>query len=83
MAKISITEIVNGLGGMENIVSATHCATRLRVTLKDKAKADQKPLKAIDGVLGVVDGATQTQVQFIENLSNILVYQKKQQSMRI
>ncbi len=62
MAKISITEIVNGLGGKENIVSATHCATRLRVTLKDKAKADQKALKAIDGVLGVVDGATQTQV---------------------
>lgn len=62
MSKISVSEIVTGLGGKENLVSATHCATRLRVTLKDKTKVNQEAIKAIDGVLGLVDGATQTQV---------------------
>ena len=60
--KISISDIVKGLGGKENIASATHCATRLRVTPKDKTKVNLEALKAVDGVLGVVDGATQTQV---------------------
>ena len=62
MSKVSVKDIVAALGGKSNIVQATHCATRLRVTPKDKAGVDQEALKKIDGVLGVVDGATQVQV---------------------
>ena len=32
MAKVSMKDLVENLGGVENIASATHCATRLRVT---------------------------------------------------
>lgn len=71
MAKISIQEIVSGLGGLDNIVSATHCATRLRVTLKDKTKVNMEAIKAIDGVLGVVDGATQTQIVIGPEVSTV------------
>ncbi len=62
MAKIPVAEIVAAFGGKENIALAAHCATRLRVTPKDRAKVDMKALKAVDGVLAVVDGATQVQV---------------------
>jgi PTS system beta-glucosides-specific IIC component len=62
MAKVSIKDVVAGLGGIENITSATHCATRLRVSTKDKSKVDITALKALDGVIGVVDGATQTHI---------------------
>ncbi|MDO4499969.1 MAG: PTS transporter subunit EIIC [Erysipelotrichaceae bacterium] len=60
--KVNVQEIVSTLGGKENVLAATHCATRLRVTLKDKSKADLAAVKKVDGVLGAVDGATQTQV---------------------
>ena len=32
--------ILQGIGGKENVVSAAHCATRLRLVLKDDKKAD-------------------------------------------
>ena len=62
MAQVSVNEIIEAMGGRENIASAAHCATRLRVTPRDKSKVDKAALKKIDGVLGVVDGATQTQI---------------------
>jgi len=48
-------EILNAIGGKENIDSVTHCATRLRFTLKDISKvSDDETIKAINGVLGLV-----------------------------
>ena len=38
------------LGGKENIASAAHCATRLRLVLVDDALADQQAIGKIDGV---------------------------------
>jgi PTS system beta-glucosides-specific IIC component len=46
--------IVAGVGGPENIVSLTHCATRLRFVLVDASRVAGKDLDAIPGVLGVV-----------------------------
>lgn len=46
--------IISTLGGKENISSIGHCATRLRVNLKDEKLVDQKKLESISGVLGVV-----------------------------
>lgn len=47
-------QLVELLGGKDNIVKATNCMTRLRVTLKDETKADQEAIKSCEGVLGLV-----------------------------
>lgn len=62
MAEVNVQQIVAAFGGKENVASAVHCATRLRVTPKDKSLVKVDELKAIDGVLGVVEGASQVQV---------------------
>ncbi|SES91764.1 PTS system, sucrose-specific IIC component [Salinibacillus kushneri] len=51
-------EILKQVGGEENIRSFTHCMTRVRLNLKDDAKANVKDLKQIDGVMGVVEDDT-------------------------
>jgi PTS system beta-glucosides-specific IIC component len=51
----SAKKIIELIGGMENVVSYTHCATRLRFNLKDSAKARTEELKAVKEVLGVVE----------------------------
>lgn len=71
MAKVPVNEIVTALGGKDNIQLAAHCATRLRVTPKDKSKVDVPALKKIDGVLGVVEGATQTQIIIGAEVNNV------------
>ncbi|PAD27502.1 PTS sugar transporter subunit IIC [Niallia circulans] len=52
--KILAEKILKQLGGPENIVSYTHCMTRLRVTPKDSSLINKEELKKVDGVLGVV-----------------------------
>ncbi|MGM0238930.1 beta-glucoside-specific PTS transporter subunit IIABC [Enterococcus sp. AZ103] len=46
-------EIVEEIGGKENVAHLEHCSTRLRFTLKDKSKANEEALGKIDGVMGV------------------------------
>ena len=46
--------IVAEVGGPENIISVTHCATRLRFVLKDATKVNDKALDKVPEVLGVV-----------------------------
>lgn len=55
-------EIIDNIGGVENVTSLSHCMTRLRFVLKDEGKADVEKLKNIKGVLGVVFGAGQLQI---------------------
>lgn len=55
-------EIVKNLGGVENILGVTHCATRLRFTLKNKELANTSAIKAISGVIGTQVGAGTYQV---------------------
>ncbi len=50
--------IVQALGGAENITRIGHCMTRLRVLLKDDAKANLEALKQVEGVMGVVPDDT-------------------------
>ena len=47
-------DILNAVGGPENIGSITHCMTRLRLALKDMTKPVDDEVKKIKGVLGVV-----------------------------
>ncbi len=54
MAYEPAQEIVDAVGGPDNIASLTHCATRLRFQLKDGDKADKNTAEKIPGVLGAV-----------------------------
>jgi sucrose PTS system EIIBCA or EIIBC component len=51
-------EILERLGGAENIVNYTHCMTRLRVTPKSGSLVDKERLRKTEGVLGVVEADT-------------------------
>ncbi len=57
-----VNEILRAVGGKENILSATHCITRLRFRLADTQKADIETVKKIEGVVGCVYKAGQFQV---------------------
>lgn len=54
--------ILKGIGGEENIAGFTHCATRLRFTLKDESLADEAGLKNTKGVLGIARSGGQFQI---------------------
>ena len=47
-------DIINISGGEDNIVSVTHCMTRLRLVLKDGNKLNIDEAKKIPGVLNLV-----------------------------
>lgn len=55
-------EIVRNIGGRENVVSLTHCITRLRFKLRDEGKAADDVLKRMDGVVTVMKSGGQYQV---------------------
>lgn len=55
-------EIFQTVGGRENLVSAAHCATRLRLVTVENSKIDMKKLENIDGVKGVFDSNGQLQL---------------------
>lgn len=55
-------EIYETLGGRSNLVSAAHCATRLRLVTVDNSKIDMKKLEDIDGVKGVFSNNGQLQL---------------------
>lgn len=55
-------DVLKAVGGSDNIVSATHCMTRLRLNLVDEQKANDEAVKAIKGVIGVNHQSGQYQV---------------------
>lgn len=55
-------DIIKNVGGKENVLSLTHCVTRLRFQLKDEGKANTDVLKNMDGVVTVMQTAGQYQV---------------------
>ena len=58
----TIQEVINAVGGKENISSCTHCMTRLRLTLKDDSSANHAQVKKIAGVFGVIEADQQFQI---------------------
>lgn len=63
-------EIMENIGGEENVNTLSHCMTRLRFVLKDESKVNLEVLKSINGVLGATFGAGQLQVIMGQNLFN-------------
>ena len=57
-----VRAIADGVGGPSNVTSVTHCVTRLRFILKDTSKAQTEDIKALDGVITVVEAGGQYQV---------------------
>ena len=55
-------EILDTVGGRANLVSAAHCATRLRLVTVDNSRIDMKKLENIDGVKGVFSNNGQLQL---------------------
>ncbi len=61
--EVSLAEsILPLLGGSGNIASIGHCMTRLRITVKDRSLVQLDKLKALPGVMGVVEASGQFQV---------------------
>lgn len=63
-------QLVPLLGGAENIASAAHCATRLRLVLVDDSKADKEAINKLEGVKGCFSNAGQIQIIFGTGLVN-------------
>ena len=55
-------EILDKVGGSKNIVSAAHCATRLRLVIADNSKADKTAIENVEGVKGVFEASGQLQI---------------------
>lgn len=58
----SASEILTGIGGKENLVSAAHCATRLRLVIADNSKMNKDAVENVDGVKGVFESQGQIQI---------------------
>ncbi len=54
--------IIQNVGGKSNIISLTHCVTRLRFKLKDESKANTDILKDTDGIVTVIQSGGQYMV---------------------
>ncbi len=55
-------DIVELLGGKNNIANCVHCVTRLRFNLIDDSRANKKAIKELDGVMGLTEQGGQFQV---------------------
>lgn len=64
-------EILTLVGNEENVKSVAHCATRLRFTLHDESKANQKAIENLDGVISVVRNGGQFQVVIGTHVNSI------------
>ena len=55
-------EIVANIGGRENVAQAAHCATRLRLVIKDNGKIKKSALENVEGVKGMFENNGQLQL---------------------
>ena len=63
--------ILNDVGGKENVISFTHCATRLRFNLNDDSKINKGHLDSMKGVMGTVNKGGQFQVIIGSDVPNV------------
>lgn len=60
--KQTATSIIESVGGQENISTAVHCATRLRLVIKDESKIDVEKIESLDLVKGHFNNGGQFQI---------------------
>lgn len=66
---VTAKRILECVGGEGNILSATHCMTRLRIVLKDESIVKDEEVKAIPGVVGVTRKSGQYQIIIGNNVA--------------
>ncbi|MGI6118117.1 MAG: glucose PTS transporter subunit IIA [Bilifractor sp.] len=54
--------VLDNVGGPDNVISAAHCATRLRLVIADNSKLDKNAVEMVDGVKGCFEASGQIQV---------------------
>ena len=74
-------EIIKTVGGEENIVNATRCATRLRLVLKETPTGAKEKISAMAGVITVVENNGQFQVVIGTHVGD--VYQKVSELLKL
>ncbi|MGX8128358.1 PTS transporter subunit EIIC [Clostridioides difficile] len=62
--------VIKLVGGLDNIQSAQHCMTRLRLVVKDRTIVDDENLKSVKMVKGVNDSSGQLQIIFGTGIVN-------------
>ncbi|MEX2805092.1 PTS transporter subunit EIIC [Streptococcus sp. H31] len=67
--KLMAEKILAAVGGKENISSATHCMTRLRLNLKDTSIPKKDDLMAVQGIIAVVESGGQYQIVIGQNVA--------------
>ena len=60
----SAQEVLDNVGGADNVVSAAHCATRLRLVIADNSKVNKEAIENVDGAKGVFEAQGQLQIIF-------------------
>ncbi|GGP07439.1 PTS transporter subunit EIIC [Oceanobacillus neutriphilus] len=69
-------QIIENIGGKENIRAVNHCSTRLRLTLEDNSKINEDAIENIDGVKGQFFSGQQYQIilgtGFVNRIYNIV-----------
>lgn len=77
--EIVAQKILENIGGLDNIRSVEHCATRLRLILNDKSKIDEKAIENIDGIKGQFFAAAQYQIilgtGFVNKVYDVIIKQ--------
>lgn len=71
-------EIIENVGGKGNIISLTHCVTRLRFSLKDEKQANIDHLKNMDGVITVMQSSGQFMVVVGDKVKDVYAQINKQ-----
>lgn len=64
-------DIIANVGGEENVISLTHCITRLRFKLKEEGKANQDALNELNGVIKVLQSGGQYQVVIGNDVTDV------------
>lgn len=66
---ITAKEILKAVGAEKNVTSLSHCITRLRFTLQDTSKINNKEIEKIPGVMGVINKGGQLQIIIGNNVA--------------
>lgn len=69
--KVLAKQILQRIGGEDNVVKVSHCATRLRIVLKRSVPTAKKEVEQLDGVVTVVENNGQFQVVIGNAVSNV------------
>lgn len=62
--KKTAADVLKHIGGKENLISAAHCATRLRLVIADNKNCNKEKLEEVAGVKGVFEASGQLQIIF-------------------